>query len=179
MKNLLLIAALMFVVVGSAYGQTVMYRGTTSQGQPIQFVTNVQAGQRCVDQVSFSNTLTCPSGATPGWGVGIGGCIPIQDDGSFMFTVPPVDGGLVTYVFSGTITNEGANGNISFQAPHLLVTPNSVDCQFCDSGDVTWTAQPVRGSAESEGINFADQPFYKYTDKRTGNVVTIYRLNSE
>ncbi len=179
MKKILLVSATLLVIAGAAYGQQMgQYRGRTSQNFDIQFVVNTQGDRLCVDQVGFAVTLACPSGARTSWGAGFGGCNPIQEDGSFAVTLPPLDGAIVTYVVPGNFTSDTtAEGGISFQASHLRVMGTDVDAQLCDSGDVTWTASHT--SSPSEDFKFEGNEVLRFKDKPTGNNIILYRLDSK
>ncbi len=179
MKKYLLVSATLLVIACAAYGQqTGQYRGRTSQNFDVQFIVNTQGDQLCVDQVQFAVTLACPSGAAPGWGAFNGGCHPIQEDGSFAVPLPPVDGGIPTYLFSGAFDSDTtAGGGISFQASHLRVMGTDVDAQLCDSGDVTWTAAHTLTPAED--LKFDGYEIFQFTHKNTGSNITLFRLSSK
>jgi hypothetical protein len=178
MKKFLSVIPLVLVVAAAAYGQVQgQYRGRTSQNMDIQFSVVIEGDQLCVNPITFSVTLTCPSGARTGWGAFYGICSPIVDS-SFTVSLDPLDGAIPTYGIPGVFDSETtAQGSIGFKASHLRF-PGKVDpveAQLCDSGDVSWTAQRVSGAADR--LNFESNFVVKSTDKN-GNTVTFYKLDS-
>lgn len=176
MKKLCLISTMMLWAACTVYGQEVaQYRGTTSQDHPVQFVITTTPAGRCVEQIIFTIDVTCPSDATATITYGLGGCVGIQRDGSFDFTVEPVDGGPFALNFAGALTSAGTvEGNLSAQVPLIRLTME-VGAQLCDSGDVTWTARRVREAGRREPQEPQADEIIQRTDKKTGNVITIYK----
>ena len=153
MKKFVLVISTTLAIAYSAYAQEDgQYVGSTSQGAPILFM--VTGGGACVEQLNFSVTLACPSGANSYWGASSGsGCQPIQPDGSFSYAHPPMDGAGATFVLEGFFVGADAtNGTIDFQAAALHVKGGEVvDTQLCDSNipsPVTWSAALTAGPTE-------------------------------
>lgn len=181
MKKFFLVISMMLVIACSAYAQMQgQYRGRTSQNFDIQFVVNTQGKQLCVDSLGYAVTLGCPSGAMTGWGAGFGGCQRIQDDGSFMWVVPPVEAGIVTYVVAGSfVAPDAAEGTINFRASHLRVT-DVVDAQLCDSSipdQVIWRATLSAGPAEP--LKFDGNQVATSVDQNTGNTSSSVKLDAK
>ncbi len=155
MKKFVLVISMTLVVACSVYAQTDgQYMGRTSQNFTFQFV--VTGGGTCTDQLGYAVIIGCPSGGMTSWGVGYGGCQTIQPDGSFMWVVPAVDTGLVTYVVTGSfVAPDAAEGTINFRASHLRVDGDDVSAQLCDSSipeQVIWRA--TRSAGPAEPLNF-------------------------
>ncbi len=179
MKKFVLVISMTLVLASLGYAQTDgQYMGRTSQILPLQFV--VTGGGVCVDQLGFSVILGCPSGSTTSWGASYGGCQTIQPDGSFMWVLPAVEGGIPTYVVTGSfVPPDAAEGTINFRASHLHVDGDVVSAQLCDSSipdQVIWRATRSAGPAESfkfDGNQIAT------SDNQTGNPSSSVKLDSK
>lgn len=180
MKKFVVVISIALVLASSVYAQTDgQYMGRTSQNMPLQFV--VTGGGTCVDQLSYGVTLGCPSGSMTGWGAGFGGCQTIQPDGSFMWVVPPVEGGIVTYVVAGSfVAPDAAEGTINFRASHLHVDGDTVSAQLCDSSipdQVIWRVTRTAGPAEP--LKFDGNQVVTSVDQNTGNTSSTVALESK
>jgi len=178
MRKFIQIIPAFLLIAGSVSAQSVgMYRGLSSQGQPIQFRVIMQSGQLCVDQVGFAVSLTCPSGVRPGWSSAFFPCTPIEDDGSFIVNNPPIDGALLGYAVNGQFTSDTTvEGDIDFHASHLHVEGGKiVEAQLCDSSGVTFNATFTGGA--SEPLRFEGNDIVRTT--ATGSTSTLYRLDTK
>jgi hypothetical protein len=181
MKKFVLVTLTTLVLASSVYAQTDgQYMGRTSQNQPFQFI--VSGGGVCVDQLGYAVFLGCPFGGMTSWGVGFGGCQPIQPDGSFMWVVPPVDAtGIVTYVVAGSfVAPDAAEGTINFRSSQLHVDGTDVSAQLCDSSipdQVVWRAQLSMAPAES--LKFDGNQVTTSVNQSTGGASSSVKLNSK
>jgi hypothetical protein len=180
MKKFVLVISMTLVLASLGYAQTDgQYMGRTSQNFPLQFV--VTGGGTCADQLGYAVVVGCPSGSTTSWGVGYGGCQTIQPDGSFMWVVPAVDTGLVTYVVTGSfVAPDAAEGTINFRSSHLRVDGEDVSAQLCDSSipeQVTWRATRTAGPAES--LKFDGNQVVTSVNQNTGNASSSVKLDSK
>jgi hypothetical protein len=180
MKKFVLVISITLVLASSVYAQTDgQYMGRTSQNMNFQFV--VTGGGTCVDQLSYGVTLGCPSGAMTGWGAGFGGCQTIQPDGTFMWVVPAVEAGIVTYVVSGSfVAPDAAEGTINFRASHLRVDGPDVSAQLCDSSipdQVIWRATHTAGPAEP--LKFDGNQVVTSVNQNTGDTSSSVKPDSK
>ena len=180
MKKFVLVISMTLILASLGYAQTDgQYMGRTSQALPFQFI--VSGGGVCVDQLGYAVFLGCPFGGITSWGVGFGGCQTIQPDGSFMWVLPPVEGGIPTYVVTGSFAApDAAEGTINFQASHLHVDGTEVSAQLCDSSipeQVTWRATRTAGPAES--LKFDGNHVATSVNQNTGNASSSVKLDSK
>ncbi len=178
MKKFVLVILTAVVLASSVYAQTDgQYMGRTSQNFPFQFLVTGQG--TCVDQLGYAVIVGCPSGGMTSWGVGYGGCQTIQPDGSFMWVVPAVDTGLVTYVVRGSfVAPDAAEGTINFRSSHLRVD-GDVSAQLCDSSipeQVIWRATL---SAPGEPLKFDGNQVVTSVNQNTGSPSSSVKLDSK
>ncbi|SRR6266849_292660 len=178
MRTFIQIIPVFLLISASVSAQSLgMYNGVSSQGYAIQFRVTTQGDQLCVDQVGFAVSLTCPSGARPGWSSSFFPCSLIQDDGSFTVSNPAIDGALLGYAVTGQFLSDIAvEGNIDFRAASLHVDGGKIiEAQLCDSNGVTFHASFTGGA--SEPLRFEGNDIVRSTT--TSSTSTLYRLDTK
>lgn len=178
MRTIIQTIPVFLLIGGSVSAQSIgTYRGASSQGFAVQFNVTRQGDLLCVDTVGFAVTLTCPSGAQPGWSSSFFPCSVIQDDGSFIVSNPAIDGALLGYAVNGQFLSDTmVEGNIDFNASALHVDGGKIiEAQLCDSNGVTFHASFSGGA--SEPLRFEGGDIARTT--ANGSISTLNRVGTK